>query len=220
MRAIHRTRSGSFKVDAFAVVTAAVAGALELVLAGFPIRSAAQVSAARVNDEHAIGSAVHPDAILLLPLGVDAQGIVRGVADLEDGGRFEESTGKEKTKEGDEPCAQETSDGNPYQSPALLVHFTGFGTDGRQTGSSRCFGRTDGRRTNILGCISATGSGCLRCFRFWFGRIGFRARHALPPGFLVLENNRRPESAARSPFRLWACRPRAGPGGIWIGLES
>src|SRR6266581_2271212 len=28
-----------------------------------------------------------------------------------------------------------------------------------------------------------------RRFRFWFGRISFRARHALPPGFVVLENN-------------------------------
>ncbi len=160
------------------------------------------MSAARVNDEHAVRRAVHPDAIFLLPLGIYAEGVIGSVADLEDGGRFEERAGKKKTKESDEPCAQETSDGNPYQPSALLVHFTGFGTDGRQTGSSRCFRCTDGRRTNIFGCICATGSGRLRRFRLWFGRISFRARHAIPPGFLVLENNRRlPKAPPVPPLR-------------------
>src|SRR5439155_4089845 len=97
------------------------------------------------------------------------------------------------------PCAKKSRDGNPHQPPPLQVDFTGLGTDGRQTASRSRFGCTDGRRTNILGSIAATGRGCFRRFRFWFGRISFRARHALPPGFVVLENNlAATESAARS----------------------
>ena len=37
MRAIHGPRCGPFEIHAFAVVTAAVAGTLEFVFAGFPI---------------------------------------------------------------------------------------------------------------------------------------------------------------------------------------
>src|SRR5205807_7097018 len=70
VRAIHRTRRRSLKVDTFAVVSASVAGALKLVLAGFPIGCAAKMSAASVDDKHAIRRAVHPDAIFLLPLGI------------------------------------------------------------------------------------------------------------------------------------------------------
>src|SRR6267378_1467912 len=121
VRAIHGTRRGSFKVDAFAVVTAAVAGALELVLAGLPIGRATEMSAAGVDDKDAIGRAVHPDAIFLLPLGIDAQGVVRGVADFEDGGRFEKRPGKEKSKKGDEPGAQKSSDRNPSETPSAAV---------------------------------------------------------------------------------------------------
>src|ERR1700682_2187410 len=85
--AIHRARCGAFESDAFTVVAAAVTRALEFVFAGFPVGRTAEVRAAGVDDEDAIGSAVNPYAIFLLPLGIDTQGIVRGIADLEDGGR-------------------------------------------------------------------------------------------------------------------------------------
>src|SRR5882762_5204731 len=199
VRAIHRTRCRSFKVDTFAVVAAPMAGAFELVLAGFPIGCAAEVSAASVDDKHAIRRAVHPDAVFLLPLGIYTQGVVRGITNLEDRGGFEERTWKKKLKESDEPSAQETSDGSPDETPPPLVNFTRLGTDSRQTASRCCFGRTHGRRTNIGGCISATGSGCFRRVWLWFGRISFRARHAIPPGLLVLENNRRPPKAPPIP---------------------
>src|SRR5690349_17017131 len=52
--AIHGTGCGTFEVDALAVVAAAVAGTLELVFARLPIRGAAQLSAAGVNDKDAI----------------------------------------------------------------------------------------------------------------------------------------------------------------------
>src|SRR5712692_5662217 len=114
VRAIHRPRRRAFKIHAFTVVAAAVARALEFVFAGFPVGRAAEMRAARVDDENAVGSTVDPDAIFLLPLGVDAERIVGGIADLKDGGRFEERAREEKTQEGDEPGAQETCDRTPY----------------------------------------------------------------------------------------------------------
>ena len=52
--AIHGTRSGAFEIHAFAIVAAAVAGALEFIFGGLPFGSAAQVRAAGENYEHAI----------------------------------------------------------------------------------------------------------------------------------------------------------------------
>src|SRR6266436_6622822 len=152
MRAIHSTRCRSLKVDTFAVVAASVAGTLELVLAGLPIGCATQMRAASVDDEYAIRRAVHPDAVFLLPLGIDTQGVVRGVADLEYGGGFEERTGKEKTKEGDEPRAQKSSDSNPHETPPPLVDFTRLGAGSRQTSGSCSFGRTHGRQIGRASC--------------------------------------------------------------------
>src|SRR5258708_21488157 len=116
-----------------------------------------------------------PDAVLLLPFGIDAQSVVRGVANLENRRRFKERAGKEKFKEGDEPRAEKSSDGDPYQPPPLLIDFTGLGTDSRQTASRRCFGRTDGTRTDLSGCISTTASRPLRRLPFSFARTDFQA---------------------------------------------
>src|SRR5258706_6124266 len=103
--AIHRARRGALEIDAFTVITAAVTRALEFVFAGFPVRRAAQMRTARVDDENAIGRAVDPDAIFLLPLGVDAERVIGGIANFEDGGRLEERARQEKTQEGDKPGA-------------------------------------------------------------------------------------------------------------------
>src|SRR5229473_5102598 len=110
MRAVHWPRRGSFEVHAFAVVAAAVARALELVLAGLPVRRASQMGAAGINHENAIGSTMDPDAVFLLPLGVDAERVIGGISDLEDGGRLEQRTRQAKTQEGDKPGAQERCD--------------------------------------------------------------------------------------------------------------
>src|ERR1700730_9939467 len=96
--AIHRARRGAFEIDALAVVSAAVARALEFVLAGFPVRRAAEMGAARVDDENAVRSAVDPDAIFLLPLGVYAQRVVGRIANFEYGGRLKERARQKKTK--------------------------------------------------------------------------------------------------------------------------
>src|SRR5215472_134906 len=63
VRAVHRARGRTFEVHPFAVIAAAVTGALELVFACFPVRGAAQVRAARVYNKDAVRSAVHPDAV-------------------------------------------------------------------------------------------------------------------------------------------------------------
>src|SRR5438874_2631873 len=112
VRAIHGTRCRSFKVDTFAVVSAPVARALKLVFAGLPIGCAAQVSAAGVDDKHAVRRAVHPYAVLLLPFGIDAEGVVRSVTDLEHGGGFGERTWQETARKGDDPSAKESGDGS------------------------------------------------------------------------------------------------------------
>ena len=89
VRAVHRAWRRAFEVHTFAVITAAVAGALEFVFAGLPIGSAAQMRAARVDYKDAVRSAVHPDAVFLLKFGIYAKRIVGRIADFENGGRLE-----------------------------------------------------------------------------------------------------------------------------------
>src|SRR5437868_8601456 len=113
MSAIHRARCWALEVDAFAVIAAAVTRALEFVFAGFPVRRAAEMGAARIDNENAIGRAVDPDAVFLLPLGVDAERVIGRIANFEDGGRLEEGAWQEETEEGDEPGAQKARDCAP-----------------------------------------------------------------------------------------------------------
>src|SRR5262249_32631846 len=80
---VHGTRRWAFEVNSFAVVAAAVAGTFEFVLAGLPVGGAAQVRAAGINHEQTIGSAVDPDAVLLLPLSVNSESVIGGIANLE-----------------------------------------------------------------------------------------------------------------------------------------
>jgi len=54
-----------------------VTGTLKLVFARFPIGRAAEMRATRVDHEDPIGSLIHPDAILLLPLSVYAERVIR-----------------------------------------------------------------------------------------------------------------------------------------------
>src|SRR5690349_18111427 len=119
--AIHGPRRRTFEINSFTVVAAAVARALEFVFAGFPIRSAAEMRATRVDDEKAVGRAVYPDAIFLLPLGVHAKRVVGGIADFENGGRFEQRTRKKKSQEGDEPRTEEPSNRSPHKTSATFI---------------------------------------------------------------------------------------------------
>ncbi len=106
MRAIHGTRRGTFEVDAFGIVAAAVARALEFVFAGLPVRRAAQVGADRRDHEDALGVAHHPDAVLILELGIDAESEIRGIADLEAGLRLVQRARKEEAEKCEEPAVR------------------------------------------------------------------------------------------------------------------
>src|SRR5438105_4593598 len=88
MRTIHWPRRRAFEVHAFRVVTRTVTRALEFIFGGLPIGRAAQVRAARVNNEEPVGRAVNPDAVLLLKFRVYADAVIGRIADLEYGARL------------------------------------------------------------------------------------------------------------------------------------
>src|SRR5215470_3898976 len=150
MRAIHGSRRRPFEVDALAVISTAVARTLELVFAELPVWSAAEVGAARVDDEQAVGRTVYPDAIFLLPFGGHAQIVIRGIANLENGRRLEQRSRQKKTQKGQEPGAQKASDGAPHQTAALLVKPIACGTYGRHTASGRSLGSAHGGSANVV----------------------------------------------------------------------
>ena len=89
MRTVHRTRRWSFKGNSFTIVTTAMTRTLEFVFTGFPVRRATQMRASRIDDKQAIGSLRDPDAILLLPLGIDTKCVISGHADAKYIGWFE-----------------------------------------------------------------------------------------------------------------------------------
>src|SRR5215471_10881810 len=108
VRTVHWPRRGAFEVDALGIVPAAVAGALEFVLTGLPIRRAAQVRADGRDDEDAFGVAHYPDAVLILELGVDAETEIRRIADAELGLGFVERPRKEESEKHQQVDAQRT----------------------------------------------------------------------------------------------------------------
>src|SRR5579863_1367553 len=100
---VHRSWSRTFEVDSFAVIAAAVAGALEFVLGWLPIGSAASMSAARVNNKKPIRCSVDPNPVLLQIFFVDTERIISRVPNLEDGSRFKQHTRQEEPKGRDKP---------------------------------------------------------------------------------------------------------------------
>src|SRR2546423_1991933 len=136
--AIHRSRRGALEVDTLAVVAAAVARALELVLARLPVGRAAEVRAAREDDEQALGVLHNPDAPLLLPLRVHADGVVAGEADAEDARRLEEGARQEEAQEHQEVYGEEREDAAPdYASAELVDGRVGRALDERPGGRLR-----------------------------------------------------------------------------------
>src|ERR1044071_5620750 len=97
--AIHRARGRPFEIDSLAIVAAAVTRAFEFVFRGFPIGRAAEMRAARKDDKQAVGSFVHPDAILLLPFIADADVVIVWKADAELGGRFKDAARQKEAHE-------------------------------------------------------------------------------------------------------------------------
>src|ERR1017187_10129098 len=104
--AIHGSRRRPLEVDAFGIVAAAMARALELVLAGFPVGGAAQVGADSRDHEDALGVAHHPNPEIFLKFGIDAETKIRWVADQEFGFRLVERAWEEEAQEHQEIDAQ------------------------------------------------------------------------------------------------------------------
>src|SRR5581483_5385746 len=89
MSSVHGTWRRAFEVHPFAVVTAAVAWTLELVFRRLPIWRATQVCTPGVDHEEAIRSAIHPNAVFLLELGIYAKPVIGRITNLEAGSRLE-----------------------------------------------------------------------------------------------------------------------------------
>src|SRR6266446_333539 len=165
--AVHRPGRRPLEIDPFVVVTASVARTFELIFAGLPIRGAAEVGTTSVDDKDTIGSAIHPNAIPLLPFRIHTQTVIGGIADLEDGGWFEKSAGQKKTEKSQKPCSQKGCDRYPHQPAAALIDGTVFRTD-RCDARGGCGLRGAHRtRTNIgsgLSCWSRRRVGRIRVF--------------------------------------------------------
>jgi len=117
MRPVHRAGRRSFKVDPLRIVPAAVAGALEFVLAGFPIRRASQVCADRRDDKDPLRVSHHPDAILILKFSVHAKSVIGRIADSEICFRFIQRSRQEEAQEHDEVDAQEPEHRRHHKTP-------------------------------------------------------------------------------------------------------
>jgi len=89
LSAIHRTRRRPLEVDTFTVVATSVTRTLKLVFARPPVWSAAKMRAAGINNEYPVRSLVDPDAVLLLPLGINPKRVVRRKTDTKYAGWFE-----------------------------------------------------------------------------------------------------------------------------------
>lgn len=76
MGSIHRSWRWAFKVDSLTVVATSMAGTLEFVFTGFPVGRATEMRTARVDDKEPVRCFGYPNAVLLLPLCIHAQGIV------------------------------------------------------------------------------------------------------------------------------------------------
>src|SRR5258708_5059062 len=71
------------------------------------------------------------------------------LADFENRGGFEQSAGKKKAQEGNEPRAEKSGDRTPHETPAAPVNFAIAGTDGGDARGARGLGGANGRSADI-----------------------------------------------------------------------
>src|ERR1017187_3839101 len=132
VRAIHGTRRRPLEVDALGVVTAAMARALELVLAGLPVGRASQVGADGRDHEDALGVAHHPNTVVFLKFGIDPEAEIRRVADQKFGFRLVERAREEEAQEHQEIDAQRAQHRRHHKTAAAgnrpgFIGVFGFG---------------------------------------------------------------------------------------------
>src|SRR5437867_13381371 len=125
-----------------------MAGTLEFVLTCLPVRCTAEMGATSVNDEQPIRSLCYPDAILLLPLRVDAQRVIARRTNSKDTRWFQNRTRQEEPQEHQKVSNQKYSNGRPDDAPAHLVDWrirSALNNSCRLLGNrsrSRCSGST------------------------------------------------------------------------------
>ena len=120
VRAVHRPRRGTFEVHAFAVISAAVARALEFILARLPVGRAPQVSTAREDREDAFRVAHDPNTVRLLKPRIYAETKIGRITDNEYGFGFKKCAGKKEAEEHEEVDAEDADNGTDYQFSANL----------------------------------------------------------------------------------------------------
>src|ERR1039457_4412430 len=123
MGSVHGARRRTLEVDAFGVVAAAVARALELVLARLPVRRAAQVGADGRDDEDTLGIAYHPDAALILKFRIHPETEIRGVANAELDLGFVERARIEEAQKHQEVEAQRAQPCRHHKPPPAPDHL-------------------------------------------------------------------------------------------------
>ena len=83
MGAVHGPRRGTFEIDGFGIVAAAVARAFEFVLAGLPFGRASEMRATGEHDEEPVRLLDDPDTVAHQKLLIYAQVEIRTIADGE-----------------------------------------------------------------------------------------------------------------------------------------
>src|SRR5262249_10823965 len=96
--ALQGPRGGALEVDAADLEAAAVAGALELLLALQPVGRAAQVRAGRAQGVDDAAVAHHPDVLVLVALDDLALLVLVGEADLDAAGRLDQHVGEQEAQ--------------------------------------------------------------------------------------------------------------------------
>src|SRR5262249_48323653 len=146
------------------VIAAAMTRTFELVFTRLPVGRAAEMRAARIDNEQAIGRAIHPDAIFLLPLGIDAESVVSRISDLERSGRLKKCPREKEAEESDEPGGQKRAHHTPGEYSSASIDGIVFWADcGHSAGCCglRC---PYGRRANVACRFSSScdrsGGGC------------------------------------------------------------
>jgi len=119
--AIHGARGWALEIYTLAVVTAAVARALEFIFRGLPFGRAAEMRATGEDDEEAIRLADDPDAIGHQKALVNSETEIGGKADIKSGIGLVQSAGKEKPEEHQEVHAEVAPNTGPYNSAAARI---------------------------------------------------------------------------------------------------
>jgi len=121
MGAVHGPWRRTFEIDGFGIIAAAVARALEFVLAGLPFGRATQMSAAGENDEEPVRLLDDPDTVAHQELLIYAQVEIRRIADGENSVGFVKRPREEEPQEHQEIDAEITADGRPDHPPAHAI---------------------------------------------------------------------------------------------------